>query len=255
MNVLKILASSSFLTINIELARIFGLNEATVLAALCSEKLWCEKKGEISNGYFPMSMEKMKSRTTLGEKPQRTTIKNLCEAGVLDQKNLGMPSKRHFYINERQLEYLLNGETSSSQTQEQDSPDGRTYNNIYQYNTIKNNVEEYTESIPTEELPEDEMFRQIIQSWNEQSNIKAKITKIPVLSRRYSNTLLTIKEHGFDAFLKAIWDIDKTEFFSQWQPTYDWFSEPNNFLKVIEGNYKEKETDKEWLERWLNDEE
>lgn len=255
MNVLKILASSSFLTINIELARIFGLNEATVLAALCSEKLWCEKKGEVSNGYFPMSMEKMKCRTTLGEKPQRTTIKNLCEAGILDQKNLGMPSKRHFKINESQLEYLLNGETSSSQTQEQGSPKGRTYNNIYQYNNIiENNVEEYIEPSQRDELTEDEMFREIIETWNSQSNVKAKLTKIPVLSKRYSNTLLTIKEHGFEPFLDAIRGIDGTEFFGQWQPTYDWFSEPNNFLKVIEGNYKDKD-DKEWIERWLNDEE
>ena len=255
MNVLKLLASSSFLTINIEVARIFGLNEATVLASLCSEQIWCDRTNQIENGYFPMSLDKMKDRTTLGEKPQGTAIKNLMNAGVIDQQNFGMPRKRYFFIDQERLEHLLNGETSSSQMEKLVPPERRNYNNIYNID-CNNIIEEYTPIRQTEELTEDEMFRQIIETWNSQSNIKARLTKIPVLSRRYSNTLLTIKEHGFEPFLDAIRDIDNTDFFSQWQPTYDWFCDPNNFLKVSEGNYKNgNESEREQIERWLNDEE
>ena len=85
-----------------------------------------------------------------------------------------------------------------------------------------------------------------------------------MMSKRYNDTMLMINEHGFDVFLQAIKDLDNNGWFHSWKPSYDWFCDPNKFLRVIEGTYKEgkQNEDGEWsaeererMERWLNDEE
>ena len=121
----------------------------------------------------------------------------------------------------------------------------------------------------TEDMPQvtesnqpsqDEMIHNIIKSWNAQKLIRTPIDRIVPMSKRYNDTFLCISQFGYDAFIYQILTLDQNGFFEQWQPFYDWFCDPNNFIKVYEGNYrnsktKEDEVDKEWIARWLNDEE
>ena len=75
--------------------------------------------------------------------------------------------------------------------------------------------------------------------------------------------MLTIAQFGWDRFISEIRSIDGNKWFEEWQPTFDWIVDPNNFMKLMDGNYKEgkknysdsNDADKEWIERWLNDEE
>ena len=51
-----------------------------------------------------------------------------------------------------------------------------------------------------------------------------------------------IRENGVDAVLEAIENVKKSPFLlgdnkKGWQITFDWFVRPNNFPKVLEGNY------------------
>lgn len=51
-----------------------------------------------------------------------------------------------------------------------------------------------------------------------------------------------IKEHGTDNVINAIGNIEKSSFLKGqndrgWVITFDWFVKPNNFIKVLEGNY------------------
>lgn len=51
-----------------------------------------------------------------------------------------------------------------------------------------------------------------------------------------------IKDYGIDAVLEAVERIQKSSFLTGnnkngWVITFDWFIKPNNFVKVLDGNY------------------
>ena len=51
-----------------------------------------------------------------------------------------------------------------------------------------------------------------------------------------------IREYGMNDLLKAMDNIRHSDFLrgenkNGWMITFDWFVKPNNFLKVLEGNY------------------
>ena len=57
-----------------------------------------------------------------------------------------------------------------------------------------------------------------------------------------------IGEYTLGTVLGAIESIDKSQFLKGqnnrgWTITFDWFVKPNNFLKVLEGNYIDKKGD------------
>ena len=86
MNVLKLIASSSFIAVNKVIARAVGLYEAVVLGAMCSELTYCESRGKLTeDGFFPFSVNALQEETTLGEKPQKVAINNLIACGILEQ--------------------------------------------------------------------------------------------------------------------------------------------------------------------------
>ena len=58
-----------------------------------------------------------------------------------------------------------------------------------------------------------------------------------------------ISEYGSDKVLEAIEKIKQSSFLlgqnnSGWTITFEWFVRPNNFIKVLEGNYIDKKINK-----------
>ena len=82
----------------------------------------------------------------------------------------------------------------------------------------------------------------VIDKWNSLNlskllNIKG--TRLKLLNTR-------IKEYGLEEVLKAIDNISLSSFLKgqnnrSWAITFDWFVKPNNFPKVLENNYLDKE--------------
>lgn len=87
-------------------------------------------------------------------------------------------------------------------------------------------------------------FDTIISSWNELG--LQSIKNINTNTNRYAMLQARIKENGEEEVLKAIDQINKSSFLKGqnqkgWTITFDWFVKPNNFIKVYEGNYTDKE--------------
>ena len=81
----------------------------------------------------------------------------------------------------------------------------------------------------------------IIDSWND-LNLQ-KIVSIKPGTNRYTLLNSRIKEYGMESVLQAIGEISTSDFLKGqnnkgWTITFDWFIKPNNFIKVLEGNYK-----------------
>ena len=68
-----------------------------------------------------------------------------------------------------------------------------------------------------------------------------------------------VNEYGAEAVLNAIERIRKSSFLrgqnkQGWMITFDWFVRPNNFIKVLDGNYAKRsaviaDLDISWLEK------
>ena len=66
---------------------------------------------------------------------------------------------------------------------------------------------------------------------------------------RYKMLMARINTYGTDAVIEAIHNIKESSFLqgqskNGWVITFDWFVKPNNFIKVLEGNYNKRQKEK-----------
>lgn len=83
----------------------------------------------------------------------------------------------------------------------------------------------------------------VIEAWN--SLNLARIVKITQDSQRWQWLSKRLKDYGLDNVLIAIENVRASDFLmgknkKGWQATFDWFIKPNNFPKVLDGNYDNK---------------
>lgn len=104
---------------------------------------------------------------------------------------------------------------------------------------------------------DDEDFQtQILSVWNSLDKNIPKIQTLNANTQRYNMLKARINEHGLDTVIKAIKSINNSKFLkgyvSDFRITIDWFIKPNNFIKVLEGNYNDK-SDKKLYKNSKND--
>lgn len=87
-------------------------------------------------------------------------------------------------------------------------------------------------------------LQKIIDKWN---NLDVNIPKVQVINsntQRYQMLKARINENGLETVLQGIDKIKESKFLkgyvSDFRITIDWFIKPNNFIKVLEGNYSDK---------------
>jgi hypothetical protein len=83
-------------------------------------------------------------------------------------------------------------------------------------------------------------FQKVIEAWN--SLGLQTIKKITSGSTRSKLLRARIKEYGLSDVLAAVEKVRASDFLmgqtgNGWQATFDWFIKPNNFPKVLSGNY------------------
>lgn len=97
--------------------------------------------------------------------------------------------------------------------------------------------------------------QRVVEAWNQLG--LNPIKKMTSTSTRYKMISARIKEYGIDEVLKAIQKINSSTFLKGggnrgWMIDFEWFSRPNNFPKVLEGQYDDKNKSGS-LEGWLNE--
>ena len=83
----------------------------------------------------------------------------------------------------------------------------------------------------------------VIEEWNKLN--LSKVVTIKPNTNRYKLLKARIKDVGIDKVIEAIESINNSDFLKGqndrgWCITFDWFIKPNNFIKVLEGNYLNK---------------
>ena len=88
----------------------------------------------------------------------------------------------------------------------------------------------------------------IVDEWNSLTDVGIKPIRGITEGSQRDNWLKTrIRQYGEDAIIDAIKEIRDSSFLQGnnrqgWMITFDWFIRPNNFPKVLEGNYRDKST-------------
>lgn len=118
-------------------------------------------------------------------------------------------------------------------------------NNTITNNTINNTLDNNTIS---KDIVSSNELQPVIDKWNELG--LQKLISVNKGTNRYKLLHARIKEYGQDKVLKAIENIKYSNFLKgqnnkSWTITFDWLVKPNNFIKVLEGNYANKEKQSE----------
>lgn len=104
-------------------------------------------------------------------------------------------------------------------------------------NDSKESSYDYTE--------ESTVYQWLVDAWNELEEFGiATIRKIPKSSPRVPLISARLKQYSEREVLEAIENIKQSDFLlgrrTDFIITFDWFIKPKNFVKVLEGNYRDK---------------
>lgn len=123
MNLMSLLSGKGFVMYNKSLAHSVSVNGAIIFGQLCSS---CESFGSkgmltVRDGkeYFFLTSETIEEETALTYKQQLKSIKELEQAGYIESKLMGVPSKKYFHItNKIAKEVLLESNPSSDKRED-----------------------------------------------------------------------------------------------------------------------------------------
>jgi hypothetical protein len=86
-----------------------SLTASVILGELAQRRKYHFDRDELisderyGDGWFYMTQEKMEERTSLSRKEQETALKILVENDLIEQRNFGVPSKRHFRLKDQKI--------------------------------------------------------------------------------------------------------------------------------------------------------
>lgn len=113
---LQLIASSSFLTVNMAIAKQVGNDAAILLAELASSQVYFEGNGMLTDGMFFETVELIEDRTNLTKYQQSKAVKVLEESGILRTKLKGIPAKRYFFVDGEKIVELVDHKKSKNLT-------------------------------------------------------------------------------------------------------------------------------------------
>ena len=115
------------------------------------------------------------------------------------------------------------------------------------------NYDSYPDSYPDSYT---DFSQEVVEQWNNLDKNVPKITTLKPGTQRYSLFTARVNQYGKDNFLNAIEQINKSSFLKGYKTdfiiNFDWFVRPNNFIKVLEGNYVDRDKEEQSNDDFAN---
>ena len=204
---------------------------------------WKGKKYTVKSGEFITSLEKIVAKCGRGITTQnvRSALKRfeklqfLTNESTKQNRLIKIENWRLYQDEENQPNKATNKEVTNNQ--QRPNKEVTTNKNDKNDKNIFNNISY------------DILFVPLIQKWNELPDTISKISTTKKDTQRYKMLSQRVNEYGADKILEAIDKIKQSSFLlgqnkSGWTITFEWFVRPNNFIKVLEGNYIDKKINK-----------
>lgn len=185
----------------------------------------------IKRGSFSTTYPKMANELDLTEREIRTAISHLKTTGELTVKTTNKNSV--ITVKNYDLYQVSDRQNVSQKSDKSQSIVSLTTDLI---------EEEYKEDKEKKEYIISSSLHSVADAWNSLGDYGIKpITKLTKGTKRYESITARLEQYGLEDVLKAIDNIKRSDFLqgrtSKWFITFDWFVKPNNFLKVLDGNY------------------
>lgn len=188
MGILQLISTSNFITVNKDLIKVLGLEEAILLGELASEYDYWNNKNEIEDGYFYSTIENIEEKTTLTAYKQRKCLESLKNKGIIDIQIRGIPAKRYIKINEEKVIEIFNNKllknltTGCKKTSQLEVKKLNGNNNIINNNINKNIKKEKKkketefDSVINENFTDEELKQTIYEFIKMRKAIKKPLT-------------------------------------------------------------------------------
>lgn len=122
MKLMSILSGQGFVMYNKQLAKSVSVNAAIIFGQLCASYESFNGKGMITlkdnKEYFFLTSDTLEEETALTYKQQLKAIKDLEQAGYIETKIMGVPSKKYFHITDKIVRELFDEAKFSSDKRE-----------------------------------------------------------------------------------------------------------------------------------------
>jgi len=117
------------------------------------------------------------------------------------------------------------------------------------------NNENNNNKTPISPKIDNKVFDEVIELYHKSCEALPKVSKIT--TQRKSAINARIKEHGIDGIKKMLDNVSGSEFLQgnndkNWTPNFDWLFKSDKFIKVLEGNYNNKQNDKNGNKRRMD---
>lgn len=241
MNVLPLIASSSYITLNKNLIRIFGIEAAAIVGMFASIANYND------NDWFYATYERIEEELGLGKHVAAKAIEKIYDAGILIDKREGIPCRRHFRFQEVELMNFLSLKNQTTSRSEITQQAGRILPTqvVQKSNDINKNKDNNKLSLSLEEMEEywkllkkrekyqfeidvkkfydwcfdeeDKLkigWKNIMKSWAEKprnqikiSNLVSEPKEISVLRRKIKREFLSSNPLNYDLYFAGC-DID-----------------------------------------------
>ncbi|PFP17556.1 hypothetical protein COJ96_26455 [Bacillus sp. AFS073361] len=126
MKLISILSGKGFVMYNKELAHSVSVNGSIIFGQLCSSYESFGSKGMLkirdNKEYFFLTSETLEEETALTYKQQMKAVKELENAGYIETKIMGVPSKKYFHITDKIVNELLPSSDKKSDLNEPENP-------------------------------------------------------------------------------------------------------------------------------------
>ncbi|MGG5460815.1 hypothetical protein [Clostridium sp. B9] len=173
----------------------------------------------------------------------QSRLKKLCEKGIIERRllNIKNGTKGSFsYINitanlDDLSEYDTLRKNCTPLRKKSVTPTKKLHNKDTPISDSINNI--------SKDILSSTSVQRVIDEWN--SIGLQKIISVNAGTNRYKSLKARINEYGIEKVIKAIKNINESSFLKgqnnrNWVVNFDWLVKPNNFIKVLEGNYKDK---------------
>ena len=246
------------------------------------------KGTDIQRGSFPSSVNELAQETDLTINEVRTALKHLKSTGEITTKSQGkytIFTVNNYNLYQSDNEQINNEITSKNvmtsqakmqsdnkeltsksqaineQTTSSNKKEDKNINNIKELEEDKEDKKDIV-SVSTKQISRDEIAA-VIETWNELSAYGIQeVSRVDSQSERGKMLNARIKQYGIAEVLKAIQSIKHSDFLQGknnrgWSATFDWFVRPNNFIKVMDGNYIKNDkpnnkNESQLLNEWRN---
>jgi len=183
---------------------------------------------------FTVPMSTLELKTGLKRGAIYNARNKLKQLGLIDFKERGGNQCSVYMLKSLCLFNEHKDDTTTTETRHKDDTTTTESENITKRNETKQDIKK-------DDFVISKSHGQIIQAWN-----ALKLQELKIIQGKREELLNTrIKEYGENAIFEAIENIKKSSFLRGQNKTgfiitFDWFVRPNNFPKVLEGNYTDK---------------